>query len=280
MSILSLANNSVTLMEGLQTAYYDSGESGSHLPADCAIVLLHGFCGSSAYWENVVPKLEGLGRVIVPDLRGHGGSSAPSGEVYLMESFAEDLSMLISQLQIEHICLFGHSLGGYVSLAFAERYAHRLKSLSLIHSTALPDGETARSNRDKAVQSIRENGIRPFVEGLVPKLFAPEHRESMADRVQRMIEVGSGTSPEGASATALGMKVRTDTRAVLAGLTVPRLLIAGAEDGVIPTENTFTTEGPNVSQVLLSEVGHMGMIEKPDIVGERISAFIRFLSTL
>ncbi|MBW7455678.1 alpha/beta fold hydrolase [Paenibacillus sepulcri] len=280
MAALSLANHSADLPGGVKLGYYDTGEEGNLMPADPAIVLLHGFCGSSAYWEPIIPKLAGLGRIIAPDLRGHGRSSAPGGDIYLMDDFAGDLHSLLEQLEIKRICLFGHSLGGYISLAFAERHAEMLQSFSLVHSTAMADGEAARQNRNKAVQTIQTDGIKAFAEGLVPKLFAPKHRESMADRILQMIEVGAATSAAGAAAAARGMKVREDKRELLDQMTIPCLLIAGSEDGVIPTENTFTAEGPSVSQVLLNNSGHMGMIEEPNMMGDRISAFIRFVSTL
>jgi 3-oxoadipate enol-lactonase len=275
MTILSLANRTAALPNGFQAAYYDSDTGSGMLPENTAIVLLHGYCGSSAYWEKIVPQLEELGRLIVPDLRGHGRSSAPEEEIYRMDAFAEDLALLLEELQIDGICLFGHSLGGYVSLAFAESYPDRIKSLGLVHSTAMPDSDEAKQNRDKAANAIREGGIRPFVEGLVPKLFAPSHRESMADRVTRMIEIGTGTSPAGAAATALGMKERPDRRGVLERIDVPKLLVAGSEDGLIPAEKTFTAEGPEVTRELLEGCGHMSMVEKPSALSERIAAFVR-----
>jgi pimeloyl-ACP methyl ester carboxylesterase len=272
---MSLADQSAVLPNGLRAAYYDSGGSGGSFPEHAAIVLLHGFCGSSAYWEKVTGELAELGRLIVPDLRGHGRSSAPDDAVYRMESFAEDLALLLQRLQIGRVCLLGHSLGGYVSLAFAERYPDRLLSLGLVHSTAMPDSDEAKLNRDKAVNAIRTEGIRPFVRGLVPKLFAPAHRESMADRITGMTEVGYGTSPEGAAATALGMKERPDRRAVLERADVPRLLVAGSEDGLIPPDKTFTAEGPGVTRELLEGCGHMSMVEAPSALSERIAGFVR-----
>lgn len=280
MSIHSLANNQMKLPGGLQISYYDTGEVNGVLADQSAIVLLHGYCGSSRYWENIIPRITGLGRILIPDLRGHGGSSAPEEPVYRIEAFAEDLLELIEALKVESVYLFGHSLGGYVSLAFAEKHPEKVRSLSLVHSTAMADSAEAKQNRDKAAQAILTDGIEPFVDGLVPKLFAPAHRETMADKVKEIAVIGYGTSAAGAAATALGMKARPDRREVLDNLKVPRLLIAGSEDGVIPTEKTFTAEGSNVSHVVLDETGHMGMVESPSVLGERMAAFIRFLSTI
>lgn len=280
MTFHSLANNQMKLRDGLQISYYDTGEVGGVLAEHSAIVLLHGYCGSSSYWQNIIPGITGLGRILAPDLRGHGGSSAPEDDVYGMDIFAEDLLQFIDALQVESVYLFGHSLGGYVSLAFAEKHPEKVRSLSLVHSTAMADSEEAKQNRDKAAAAILADGIEPFVDGLIPKLFAPVHRETMADKVKEIVAIGYGTSAAGAAATARGMKARPDRREVLDKLEVPRLLIAGSEDAVIPSEKTFTAEGPNVSHVVLDGVGHMGMVESPAAMGERIAAFIRFLSTI
>ncbi|MFC5652832.1 alpha/beta fold hydrolase [Paenibacillus solisilvae] len=281
MKALSLANQSITIAGGRQIAYYDSqSQEKSAVSTEPAAVFLHGFCGSSAYWEQLLPIVESRARILIPDLRGHGSSSAPADDVYEMDAFAEDLFLLLDALHIEKISLFGHSLGGYVSLAFAERHSDRLKSLSLIHSTAKPDSEEAKKNRDKAAAALQDGGIDPFVNGLVPKLFAPAHLESMKESVQRIIDIGSGTSAAGAAATAFGMKARPDRTAMLDELQIPLLLIAGSEDGVIPVENTFTANGPHVSQVLISGAGHMSMVEEPAELGKQVSAFISFLSTI
>src|SRR5690606_22592064 len=145
----------------------------------------------------------------------------------------------------------GHSLGGYVTLAFAEAYPQRLRGFGLIHSTALPDGEDARANRDKAVQTIAEQGIIPFVDGLVPKLFAEANAERLREKVQRAIAIGYGTSPQGAAATALGMKARPDRTRIVHDSALPVLLLAGAGDRVIPVERTLTPAGRGARQVLL-----------------------------
>ncbi|WP_051317056.1 alpha/beta fold hydrolase [Ectobacillus panaciterrae] len=104
------------------------------------IVLLHGFCGSHAYWEKVIPELAKNCRVIAPDLRGHGKSSVTESD-YSIQDMAEDIKHLLDKLETDKATIFSHSLGGYIVLAFAERYSERLKGFSLVHSTAYPDSE-------------------------------------------------------------------------------------------------------------------------------------------
>lgn len=269
----SMADRSVVVHNGeLTIAYADTMPEGG---AEVNVVLLHGYCGSSAYWERIVPQLAQSGaRIIVPDTRGHGKSSAPVSSTYAMETLAQDVLALADALQLEQIVLLGHSMGGYTALAFAEQYGPRLRAFGLIHSTGLPDSEAARENRERTVHKIEEQGIRTFVEGLVPNLFAPS---APSELVARAIEIGYSTSAQGAQASALGMKDRPDRRSLLETSQFPLLLVAGAQDGIIPVERTFTTNRPGTSQVLLESAGHMGMLEASE---ELAAGILQFLATI
>ena len=227
------------------------------------MVLLHGFCGSSHYWDKVIPVLAGQYRLIVPDLRGHGESDAPAGP-YTMEMMAEDIRLLLDELGVDKTLMYGHSLGGYITLAFAEAYPERLNGWGLVHSTAYPDDKQAKENRLKGMQAIRENGIQSYVDGLVPRLFAPAHLESMSGAVEEMKRIGHGTSPVGAIATLEAMRGRPDRRHVLRESRVPVALIAGAEDQVVPVPKVHAAEGPHIAAYVVEDCGHMGMIEAPD----------------
>lgn len=269
---VSIANRSATLEDGRTVAYYDSGERPDASPA---LVLLHGYCGSSAYWEKVAGRLAASARVIAPDARGHGLSGAPEDEIYGMEAYADDLEQLLGALGIARAIVLGHSLGGYIALAYAERYRQRLTAFGLIHSTPLPDGETARENRDKAVRTLESDGVAAFVDGLVPKLFAADRLEELAAEVRRGKEIGYGTSRHGAAATAKGMKERPDRTAVIAGAEVPVLLLAGLKDGVVPSVSTFAAAGSRTVRVELPDAGHMSMLECPDRLAAELEAFIK-----
>lgn len=137
--------------EGSNICYSDQGKGD-------VIVLLHGFCGSAEYWEKVIPGLTAHYRVIAPDLRGHGASDAPLG-AYTIEQMADDVLSLLNALEIQECYLLGHSLGGYITLSFAQRHASRLKGFGLIHSSGYPDSEEAKENRLKSVTMIQSEGI-------------------------------------------------------------------------------------------------------------------------
>jgi 3-oxoadipate enol-lactonase len=251
----------------LNIAYQDEGRGD-------VIVLLHGFCGSSQYWKHITPVLSRTHRVIVPDLRGHGETEEAPGSS-TMEAMAEDLKHLLDQLKIPSIVLFGHSLGGYVTLAFAEKYPQMLSAYSLIHSTARPDDTAGKENRLKAIQSIKEEGIKPFVDTLIPKLLAPDHVSSMPDVLDEAKQIGYPTQPKGAIHALEGMRERKDRNHVLRNSTVPVLLTAGEQDQVIPVAKTFSVEAPHLIQARIKNAGHLSMLETPDQLIAIMERFLR-----
>lgn len=252
--------------ENQNIAYKDQGTGEP-------ILLLHGFCGSSAYFEEILPELTSNYRCIVPDLRGHGESDAPNSS-YSIDEMADDLIGLLNVLEIAKVTILGHSLGGYITLSIAERYPERVNAFGLIHSTAYPDSEEAKEKRLKAVSTIQSQGIQYFVDSLVPGLFAEENRESMSSVIDKIQEIGYRTSPLGAANTAMAMRERADRRHVLEESQVPVLLVAGESDAVVPPDRTFTADGDKVTQALIPDAGHMSMVEAPDELARVILEFM------
>lgn len=177
----------------------------------------------------------------------------------------------MNALEIPECYLLGHSLGGYITLSFAQRHASSLKGFGLIHSTGYPDSEEAREKRLKSVSTIQNDGITTFVDGLVPGLFAPAAAPQL---LQRAKEIGYRTPPQGAAGAALAMRERPDRRDVISATALPVLLVAGAEDGLIPAERTFTSDKPNVTKATISGAGHMSMYEAPERLSEIIKDFV------
>ncbi|MNJ37118.1 3-oxoadipate enol-lactonase 2 [compost metagenome] len=221
-----------------------------------------------------MPLLTKHYRVIAPDLRGHGLSDAPLG-AYTLEQMADDVVGLMKELSVDKYTLLGHSMGGYVTLSLAQRYAGSLNGFGLIHSTAYPDSEEAKEKRLQAVSVIGTEGITPFVDGLVPGLFAPANTVSHEAALDRVKEIGYRTPPQGASGAALAMRERIDRRDVLSSTTLPVLLVAGEDDALIPIERTFTTEGSNVTKAVIKGAGHMSMYEGPEQLAVVINDFLR-----
>ncbi|MFJ5770595.1 alpha/beta fold hydrolase [Psychrobacillus sp. NPDC093180] len=236
------------------------------------ILLIHGFCGSSDYWSNLIHELAKTYRVIALDLPGHGDSSVQEN-INGIDQYATFIRDFIDELKIDRVTMFGHSLGGYITVAFAEMYSDRLKGFSLIHSTAYPDTEEARKGRDASADKIETAGMEAFIEGLVPKLFSPKHLESHHKEMREVKNIGYSTSPAGAKNALTAMKNRIDRRKVIETTNVPVLLIAGEEDQLIPSEKVFTAKGQHIKQILLKDVGHMSMYEAPQELIQEILEF-------
>ncbi|MCC3375804.1 alpha/beta fold hydrolase [Cohnella sp. REN36] len=262
-----MKSRQLTLANGLNVAFADEGQGAP-------VLLLHGYCGSRYYWEDVWAKLAPHGRLIAPDARGHGETAATEG-AYPMEQLAEDAVQLLDALGIRQAYVLGHSMGGYTALAIAERFPDRLAGIGLLHSTTFPDDETGKANRDKVAMRVAEEGIKGHIADLIPKLFAPAHRDAMPGKVDRALEIGYATSPLGAIGGALGMKARPDRKRVLEETALPVLLLAGESDGVIGPEKRFPVDGPKVTRSLLAGAGHMGMYEAPEAFAESVIAYLK-----
>ncbi|MFD2115611.1 alpha/beta fold hydrolase [Paenibacillus yanchengensis] len=147
---------------------------------------------------------------------------------------------LIEKLNIDNIVIFGHSLGGYVALAFAEKYEHKLLGLGLILSTALPDTEEKKQKRRQDIDAISVRGTQSYVRKLIPKLFAASNMEKMKTEISTLIEVGLRMNAEGMRGILEGMQLRPNRSHVLANASYPILLVAGAEDQIVSPTETFS----------------------------------------
>jgi 3-oxoadipate enol-lactonase len=239
-----------------------------------AIVFLHGFCGSLTYWDKVAPVLSSDYHVILIDLRGHGNSSA-SENPFTIDDMAKDIKEVLESLQIGQFYLFGHSLGGYITLSLVEHYPEKLKGYGLIHSTAFPDLEEAREGRVNSAKSIEKDGIQPFIDGLIPKLFSDDSLLNLKEEVESTRKVGYSTNSKAAKQTLLAMKARPDRNIVLENKNIPVLLVAGDQDKIIPVDKAFSVEGNHVLTKIIAESGHMSMLEKPNSLLEAIREFLQ-----
>ncbi|MGR3764787.1 alpha/beta fold hydrolase [Rossellomorea sp. NS-SX7] len=247
-------------------AFQDRGEGKE------TVILLHGFCGSSAYWKEVVPLLDSS-RVITIDLRGHGQSGI-NDSAFGIEDMAKDIHYFMDQKQLDNVYLFGHSLGGYVTLAVADLFGETLKGYGLIHSTALADNDEAKENRLKAIEVIKENGLSTFVNELAPKLFNPDKMNDLTDKIQLTKDIGYETSPVGAIETLKAMRNRIDRSNVIKNSNIPVLLVAGEHDQIIPKQKVFQAESSHTHTKVLTDSGHMGLLEEPEMLAYILKEFI------
>lgn len=225
------------------------------------VVLLHGFLESMEIWKKFSKVLSNEFQVISIDLPGHGKSSCIA-QTHSMDYMAKSVKAVLEFLKINSCVMIGHSMGGYVTLAFAEKYPEVLKGFGMFHSQAGSDTAEAKKNRDRTIQLI-ENDRMGFIQLFIPDLFAPANRKRFNIAIQTLKEQAGDTSKEGIIAALRGMKERPDRRFVLETTKHPVLYILGKEDSRIPVDEVIKqTMLPKRCEIqILKDVGHMGYIE-------------------
>ncbi len=224
-----------------------------------AVVLLHGFLENKTMWNAFVPELSKKHRVITVDLLGHGATEC-LGYVHAMEDQADMLFALLLHLKIRKVVLVGHSMGGYVALAFAELYPNHMKSLFLLNSTSRADSDERKKNRDRAVVCVKQN-YAAFVSMSIANLFSEDNRERLADEIAKVKDQALKTPLQGVVAALEGMKIRKDREVILHFAPYPMQLVLGQKDGVlIYEENIEQIEGTKVNLTTFPD-GHMSHIE-------------------
>ena len=239
------------------------------------VVLLHGYLESMYVWDDFAPLLTPSVRVITVDIPGHGISEV-KGEVHTMEMVADVLHQMLKSLEIERVTMVGHSMGGYVALAFCARYPEQLDGLVLLSSTPNPDTEAKRENRRREIALVRA-GKKDALARVAPEAgFAEQNRRRLRSYIDDLTECVHITEDDGIVALLGGMMERVDQNEMLRKSAVPQLFILGKKDGYIPVEvaEEIVTNHPQAQVAWLEESGHMGFIEEPEACAEALLKFV------
>ena len=224
-----------------------------------AVVLLHGFLENKTMWDKYVSALSKNHRIITIDLLGHGETEC-LGYVHTMEDQADMIFAVLISLRIRKIVLVGHSMGGYVALAFAELYPDYVKGLFLLNSTSRADSDERKINRDRAIKAVKQNYTN-FVRISITNLFSEDNREVLAKEIEKVKLQALKTPLQGIVASLEGMKIRKDREVLLHFAPFPIQLVLGEKDGVlIYTETIDQIEGTKVELTTFPD-GHMSHIE-------------------
>ena len=234
------------------------------------LVLLHGFMENLTIWDDLEKHLSKDFSLLKIDLPGHGKSEVIA-EIQTMELMAEKVKEVLDFNNCKNIHLLGHSMGGYISLAFAEKYPDFLKSITLFFSTFLTDDEEKIQQRIKSYRIIKD-AFAHYARAGVPNLFNPNERDLLEGKIETALDIALSTNNLGALACVKGMVERSDKKHILENLECKILVLAGKHDNAVKTEKTIKNlpDRTNIKSYVL-DCGHNGHWEKPSICAEIIN---------
>lgn len=243
-----------------------------------AMIFLHGFCEDQSMWHTLEAQAAEWGITFISlDLPGFGQSDSLAS--CSIEDMADIVYTFCQTQQLDRIALLGHSMGGYVALAFAEKYPQLLSGLGILHSHPYEDSEEKKEARQKSIAFIEKNGSKSYVQQLIPKLFPTGYAPAHPQIVQGLVEKALAYNPLGIINALWAMKNRPDRTEVLKSIEVPVLFIVGALDELESSEKLIgQTHLPQVASIhILEQVGHMGIFEAPDRINQVVSDFAAFI---
>jgi pimeloyl-ACP methyl ester carboxylesterase len=257
------------MVDGHTVHYRDEGRNNKK-----TVVLLHGFLQNLDVWSSYVLSYMHHLRVITIDLPGHGQTETFS-ETHSMDFMARMVKTVLDEAGVDQCVMIGHSMGGYVALAFAEKHPYLLRGLGLINSHALPDSEEHRHWRQAICEQVKENRASSIV-NFVPPLFDDHNRAGLSQDIKDLQDQCLETRSESIIAAQNGMMNRPSRIDVLRQLEVPILFIYGKNDNRIPLELAISQAMiPHHAEILiLDNVGHMAFIEEREYVKPRIKNFV------
>ncbi len=230
------------------------------------LVLLHGFAEDGDVWKEQIEFLKDHFYLIIPDLPGSGKSGMIND--MSIEGMAESIKAILMEEQIETCTMAGHSMGGYISLGFAEKYPDMISSLALVHSSAFEDSEEKKANRSKSIEFVKKNGAYEFLKAVIFDLFTETWATNNQQAVDRQIEKSKNFADEAVIAYYQAMINRHDRTHVLKNLGKPILFIIGEHDKAVPFQQSMQQcYLPDISHIhILRNSAHMGMLEEAEKV--------------
>ncbi|MCC6726228.1 MAG: alpha/beta hydrolase [Saprospiraceae bacterium] len=262
--------------KGKLIAYFDNNPGKSRDAEGLPVVLLHGFLEDSRLWDEWIPLLP-TRRYICIDLPGFGSSELT--ENLTMAGMAEAVAAVIEHLGLQRFILAGHSMGGYVALAYAENWSEKIAGLCMFHSHPFADSEEKKASRLKSIEFIKNNGHVIYVRQAIPQLFIYDFSKGYQMEVNRLIHNAIHFTPEAIIAALDSMRNRQDRSEVLRNLQCPVLMLIGQHDTAVPLDVSMAmTTLPSRGIIhVFPTVGHMGMFSASR---ETSKAFREFLSEI
>jgi len=255
-------------LRGIEMAY-DESHNG-----EIPLLLIHGFPLDRTLWNSQLRALNA--RVIAPDLRGFGESEMPSGAATI-DTYAEDLRALLDALNLKHAVVAGLSMGGYITLAFYRKYPEMVRALILANTKAGADSADGKKGRDDNAALAREKGAAAVGEKMLPKLLTPKTAGERPQVVASVSAMMARQSINGVVAALMAMRDRPDSTPMLAPISVPTLIITGAEDNLIPPKESELMRDniPGSKLVVIPGAAHLSNVEQPEAFNRAVNDFLK-----
>jgi pimeloyl-ACP methyl ester carboxylesterase len=242
------------------------------------VFLVHGFGEDATIFKHQTDDLQNSFELIIPDLPGSGTSQLCDEEMN-MELLADFVFEIAEQENFQKIILLGHSMGGYLTMAFAQKFAHKLCAFGLIHSSAYEDDEAKKETRRKSIKLIENDGKEIFLKTIIPNLYSEESKLMHSFEMQEHLAMALNISSKALIAYYNAMINRPDTRQILALAKVPVLFVVGKEDIAIPYMQMIEQASmPAIVKIeILEKVGHTSMIENKKELNRIINNFCLYV---
>lgn len=257
----------IILYQGRQLAYTISGGGPT-------VVLLHGFGEDARVWDFQKDYLEQHFEILIPDIAGSGQSQMIDD--MSMEGLAESIHFILENESIKKCVMIGHSMGGYITLAFAEKYSALLAGFGLFHSTAFADSDEKKATRQKAIQFIENNGPLAFLKSSVPTLYSPATKQKAPSLIEEQLQAVHNSTAAALTAYYQAMINRPDRTHILKTTPLPVLIVLGRWDEAVPLADGLPLcSMADLSYIhILEESGHMGMQEEPEKSNALLNHFL------
>ena len=242
-----------------------------------ATLLIHGFGEDGNVFNQAIKHLPEQGTLLIPDLPGSGESEIwPAAEPSLND-FALALNAILEKEGIEKCSVMGHSMGGYIALAFAEQFPEKMVALGLLHSTAYADSTERIQKRKQAIDFIEREGAAAFLRISLPGLFAPAFREQGKAEIESLLTSMKQVSPKTLIQYYRAMMKRPDSSKLLASAPYPVMFIIGQEDEIVKASDTLQLANITANAYIhvLNNVGHMSMLEAPESFAKLLLYFMQ-----
>lgn len=264
-----MEQHKTVIFQGKRLHYREEGKDNPE-----TLVLVHGFLQSLTVWSRYLLSYMRKIHVITIDLPGHGFSEM-LGPIHTMEMMADAVKAVLDECQVDRCVMVGHSLGGYVALAFAEKYPFMLRGLGLLHSHAMADSPEKQASREQVCQEVKVNRAG-YILKFIPTLFDPSKQSDLSQDIIELQNQCLETKDDSIIAAQRGMAQRKSRLSVIQNLECPILFVYGKNDHRIPIEwgVSQAMEAKISEVVLLDDVAHMSFFEEAEYVKVRLWQFV------